>query len=398
MTSKKLVSILMVGTLSVTALAGCSKNKVRKIEGASDDVNSFIGVTEKVLDMKGVSETYSIDLDTKVNDMAVKATIDTTTVLDASGNISCTFGVKVNSDAFTIDGTIGGAYFVDNNMYVDFSGVVDIAKKALGEAVVGMYLEQFQIDDINKYLCFSIPTGDFKASDLKLNDMRKIVELINNDTAKALTDANAVTKDGDKYTVKMTKDNLPTVMKAMGEAFEANGGEIIDAALELVDNAKVTDKVVSMAEAIMGDVFDGMKTATGMELEKPDMSEAKTELSKAISELKDKKGDIVKMISTALKSGETSMPVDADAEINDVVMVYTDEKDGYTATMDLDSKATVEGAEAEVNAKCTITVKSTSDKVKAPENATALKEIVPEVYSIVGQVMGATSLDSYDEY
>lgn len=404
MTKKQLLSISLATAMVCSSLAGCSKGKVRKIEGADDDTCKFIGVLEEVYDMKGYQTELVMDISSKADAdgeaVNVSGTITEKSLVDSDGNMSSAIIVKCDYDKYHIDSKVAEISFIENNIYVDLSGTMNVVKDLAGEVVVNETLSYMNMtaDDLAAVLCFSIPTGEIKASDFKIANFQKITQAITDDYAVAISEAKALTVDKDTYTLEMNADVAKKLAESFVTSFDKNGSSIYDGVIEFVEGYKTEEKVASAAKAILEQVNAGIVAVGGEDQSDSfEIDKLKEEIADSIKKAKDNKDENLKKLMDELKDGlKEAEGEDTNAKVK---AIFTDEKDGYSVKFEADASASVEEVSADVKANATMKVTSTSDKVQKPVNSVELSKTTEKVFNLVNMVMSSfMGGGSYDDY
>jgi len=400
MNYKKIAAFGLAAALSATAVTGCSKkNDVRKIEGANEQVTNFIGVTEKVYSMKGITTEIKTDIDSSAKlgeeSQSVKGSLNTKSVLDTDGNLAVSVELDATAGDKTLKGKVAEISYIGNNLYLDLTGAYDVLMGTMGDKASQMLtMLNLTEEDLKGVLCLSIPTGDLKSSDFSLDAIKDILQPLTDDYAIALSAVDDLTVDGKNYNLNVSADSTETILKKFADAFEKNGATIIDNTVKYLEDKKIADKIPSAANAIVDEVYKAMGDLAGQDMSsaKPDMSKAGETVKKAIEELKTNKDKYVADVVKTLKNPEAALTeaeslggssVKIDQNVSMDVKI-TDEDNGFSGTFDAKGlNGSTDSQSVSASANGTFKVTSGADKISAPSNAKTISEAFAKIYPII---------------
>lgn len=349
MRSKRLIALCLAGTLAAGSIAGCSRSKIRKIEGASDDTMKFVSVIEEVYDMKG----FQSEVSTTISGVDIFAK----SIVDKNNNFQVTVSVKADIQTVKLDDELVTLSLIGNDVYIDLTKGYEALKRVAGEAAFAALKQELGSDFvITDYLVTKMSLGDIDRSAISVDAVKELGMKAADIFAVALTKSNTLTVNDNKYSATLTSEvKEGSFVYSMLQGIVDNKEFLFDKVVKYLEDLKLADNLLKMYDIALEEVkkIPEFKELMG----EPDMSEVdelkdelKQDINSGIDEIKNKREEILADITM-----DDIVMEDADgAEISFTV---EDTKEGYIVSLKADGDTVIENA----------TITEYKDTIKAPE-------------------------------
>lgn len=406
---KKIIALFMVMVLAMTALAGCGDKKEEKKASESKEAtvstedSSFFKEFSELADLEAGSETVHISYVIKSDELAMSEVEGLKDFLDADGNLALdlTFDVVTESETkfavdlsakvgSKIDGKLMTIALDENELYVDYAGVLDVLKLYQDNEQIANIIQQIESNlgsaiklDVKKVseavspiienvMDSAVAADENEAMSTILNVYTAVLkDAMSNsddvkDLAKSISDVaeknfeNLTGVDGDMYTLTINNDNMETVIEDVENLLKNDGQNI-------------AESVISYLYKVAGENALGMSE-----------DEIKAEIS-----------GVMEQASSAIAENKASVMEElSKAKLDTTLKINVDKEKGgnFELAMNMEAEGTSLEYTGEVEYK--VGTYSISDKIPADANdVTTMITTLINMYS--GYLGGGSSM--YDE-
>jgi hypothetical protein len=400
---KKILALLMVMVLAMTALAGCGDKKDdKKSSGTKEAVASedscFFKEMEKVAEMGPGCETIHLKYVIKSEEFANQDTFKE--FLDADGNLAVDLTAEVTTEsnekvAVDVSATIGSkingkmlTVVVDGEeLYLEYSGLLNVLKEYKDNEQIASVVQQIEsnfgsaiklntktvseavsplIDSILENAAASGDEDSQLGQAIIKTYMAVLKDVIANpdsmkDLSKTYSElaekhfANLEGTDGDMYTLTISADNIDKVLEDTENLLKEDGQKVLEDTVAYLYKVSGENALGKSEDEIKGQIPGWVEEA-----------------SKAVSENKEEAIKFVK-----------------DAKIESVMKTKVNDKDAkFEITMKMDA----DGATVDYTASMEFTEGTKSIQDKIPTNANDITTMITTLVNMYGsQLTGAAA-------